>query len=96
MSITPTPNAKTPGFAIKIQAKETKTAETVLGTKTATTQLSYLMKVAVSKVVVGQKVSLDPDTFIVKERPYTLPAKHEDGTPNLDAGKEIMVKWLSL
>lgn len=79
------------GVILKLQNKtEAKAVETAFGTKTASKQTTYYMKVD-KPIAVGFKADLDIDAFEVVERPYTIEDENSE-----DNGKTINCKWLHI
>jgi len=106
VQVTPTPNAETAGFILKLQNKSEKILETAFGTKVTQSSLTYYMKVnelpaglklapipgkpGSKKPAVKFTADLDIDCFNVKER--------SDYEFEGDDGNIItpVTKWLSL
>ena len=60
--------------------------ETIFGTMRQSETYYAAVKADSVKVAVEDVISLNPDQFSVRERPFTNP----------ETGEEIMLKWLSL
>ena len=104
--VTPTTQAETPGFILKLQAKNHNVVETAFGTKEQDSQLTYYMKV--KQVSPGIKLAKDPgsnkmlpttpfsaeldlDEFDITPRDFTI-----EDTTSPDNGKTVELKWLQL
>lgn len=89
---TPTPNAKNPGFIVKLQSKEDKSVATAFGTKTSSQQTTYYIKLD-SAPEVGFTADMDLTPFRVEERPTTITDNDAQSTT---FGEEIIIqcKWL--
>lgn len=78
------------GAILKLVHKENKSLQTPFGMKTSTTQQTFYMKVD-APVALNTVGELDPATFNVVERPYTITDPASDMN-----GQEVMLKWLHL